>query len=83
MRISVIKADGLVVVDGVAIGGINLEQLEADIHAIQWFDTEGEIERKDNRGRIIANDEITSFAPYQWIIDAWQSAKDSVEPLPE
>lgn len=83
MRISVVRPDGVVVVDGEGIKGVNLDQLDADIHAIQWFGDEGEIERVDTRGRIISNEEISSFVPYQWIIDAWQSAKDSMEPLPE
>lgn len=83
MRISVVRPDGVVVVDGEGIKGVNLDQLDADIHAIQWFGTEGEIERVDERGRIVANEEITSFDPYEWVIDAWQSAKDSMEPLPE
>jgi len=70
-------------VDNESIIGIDLAQLDPSIHAIQWYDTEGEIERVDERGRIIANEEITSFEPYQWIVDAWLSAKESMAPLPD
>jgi hypothetical protein len=77
MRISVIKLDNTVTIDGESIKNIDLSALDDDIHAIQWYDTEGEIERVDSRGRIIANEEITSFDDYQWIVDAWQAAKEA------
>lgn len=83
MRITVIRNDSLVSIDGETIKGINLDQLDKTIHAIQWYGEDGEIERVNERGHIIANEKINSFVPYEWVIDAWQSVKDSTELLPE
>jgi hypothetical protein len=76
MRVSIIPVDGYVSVDGEGFDKLDLSFISADVHAIQWFDTDGEVEIKDSRGRITQNQPIDSIAPYQAAIDAWQIAKD-------
>jgi len=87
MRVTIIPADGFVSVDGEGYGDLDLAFMDADIHALQWYETEGEIERTDARGRIVANELITDMTPYQPALDAWQAAKEAAEaevqqPLP-
>lgn len=83
MRVSIVPADGFVSVDGEGYIGLDLSFMGSDIHALQWHDTEGEIERKDIRGRIVANESITDLTPYQPALDAWQVAKDLAPVLKE
>ncbi len=84
MRVTIIPVDGFVSIDGEGYSGIDLSFMGADVHALQWYESEGEIERKDERGRIVSNESITDITPYQPAIDAWQAAKDAavVEPEP-
>ena len=83
MRVTIIPEDGFVSVDGEGYSELDLSFMAADIHALQWYENEGEIERQDSRGRIVANEEITDLMPYQPALDAWQAAKDAaaVEPV--
>jgi hypothetical protein len=78
MRVTIIPEDGFVSVDGEGFTKLDLSFMDKDIHAVQWFDTEGEVERKNSRGAIIANETITSITPFQKALDAWQAAKDAV-----
>jgi hypothetical protein len=75
MRITVIPQDKTVVIDGESYGGINLSNLDSNIHAIQWYDTDGEVEIKDARGRMVENREITSFDEFASVILLWEEAK--------
>jgi hypothetical protein len=78
-RITVVKPDGLVIVDSEGYNGLDLSFLEAGIHAIQWYHTYGEVERKDDRGRHLPNEEITSFDAYEApVMAAWQAKKAEV-----
>jgi hypothetical protein len=81
MRVTIIPVDGYVSVDGRGYNELDLSFIDASIHAIQWFDTEGEIERRDGRGRIVSNEYIDSIEPYQAAIDAWQVGIDSIQPV--
>jgi len=81
MKVTIIPVDGVVSVDGVGFGGIDLSSLDPSIHAVQWYDTYGEVEYKD----VFANAEttkpqnqfITSFAEYEPVLVLWQAAKDA------
>lgn len=75
MRATIIPVDGVVVVDGEGYGGLDLSFMDATINAIQWYGEDGEIERKDERGKMIANEPITDISPYQPAFDAWSEAK--------
>lgn len=75
MRIVVIPEDSTVSIDGKGYIGIDLSFLDPSIHAIQWYDTEGEVEVKDTRGRIVENRGITSFDEFAFVIPLWEAAK--------
>jgi hypothetical protein len=74
MRVIIIPADGFVSIDGIGYSKINLSFIDNNIHAVQWYETKGEIERKDSNGRIIANETIDDLTPFQTAIDAWKTA---------
>jgi hypothetical protein len=78
-RITVVKGDGLIIVDKEGYNGIDLSFLDPNIHAIQWYDTWGEIERKDERNRHLPNEEITSLGSLEApIMAAWQAKKEEI-----
>jgi hypothetical protein len=80
MRVTIIPIDGSVSVDGKGFGGLNLSFMDASVHAVQWYETHGEIERKDPiTGRMVANEVITSIDAFQPVLDAWQAAKSAEE----
>lgn len=74
MKVTIIPKDGFVSVDGAGYSEIDLSFMDSDIHALQWYNTEGEIERKDSRGRITTNEVINDLTPFQPAIDAWEVA---------
>ena len=80
MRVTIIPIDGSVSVDGKGFGGLDLSFMDASVHAVQWYETHGEIERKDPiTGRMVANEVITSIDAFQPAIDVWQAAKTAAE----
>ena len=80
MRVTIIPADGAVNVDGKGFGGLDLSFMDASVHAVQWYETHGEIEVKDPvTGRMIENRVITSIDAFQPAIDVWQAAKTAEE----
>ena len=80
MRLIIVPVDGAVSVDGKGFGGLDLSFMEASVHAVQWYETHGEIERKDPiTGRMVANEVITSIDAFQPAIDVWQAAKTAAE----
>jgi hypothetical protein len=66
-------------VDGEGYSQLDLSFMASDIHALQWYETDGELEIQDARGRVIENRPIDSLEPYQPALDAWQAAKDAAE----
>jgi len=79
MRVIILLDDNSVSVDNERYGGLDLSFMDADIHAVQWYDTYGEIERKDPvTKRMTSNEEITSFAQFQQAITVWQAEKDRI-----
>ena len=76
MRLTIIPIDGSVAIDGVGFGGLDLSFMDASVHAVQWYETHGEIEVKDPAtGRMVENRVITSIDAFQPAIDGWQTAK--------
>lgn len=73
MRVTIIADDSVVSVEGFA-ETVDLSALDEDIHAVQWYDTVGEIEYKQDyiKGTRKANERIEDFAPFQQFVDAWQ-----------
>jgi len=68
MKISIINPDNTVVVDGVCFDSLDLSLVPSTVHAIQ-FDTATSSGHIEYRGGAL-NEEITSIAAYQYIIDA-------------
>lgn len=79
MRLTIIADDNSVGIDGEFIAPISMPQLDASIHAVQWNGEYGEVEYKTQfeNGALVkpANVLITDVTPYQFAIDAWNSAK--------
>lgn len=71
MRLTIIRSDGFISVDGTGYT-VDLSTLDSTVHAVQWYDTQGEIEYTDLRGRIVENVEITSIDTFQYVISLWQ-----------
>ena len=76
MRLSIIKNDGFVSIDGEGYLGIDLTELDESVNAVQWYDTYGEVEIKDSRNRIIENKKITNIDDYLFVVSLWQEKKD-------
>lgn len=79
MRLTIIRNDGFVSVNNEGFSDLDLSFMDSDIHAVQWYETEGEVERRDTRGRITANEEITSIEPFQPALDLWQVTKTATQ----
>ena len=77
MRVTIIPDDGFVSVDGEGFLDIDLSSMPANIHAVQWYHTEGEVEYRDARGRATHNEAITELTPYQPVLELWRRAKDA------
>lgn len=63
MRVSIIPVDETIIIDGKSIKFDY--SISDDIHAIQWKETEGEIEYKDINK---PNEKITDFSDYQYLV---------------
>lgn len=75
MILTIIKRDGLVVVDGVGYSGLDLSSLADTVHAVQWDGISGEIEHKDPvTNKMTLNEPIDSIEQFQPLIDAWTAA---------
>jgi hypothetical protein len=75
MRVTIIPADGFVSVDGEGYHALDLSVMPSDVHAIQWYGTDGEVEYQDNRGRATHNEIITDLTLCQPALDVWSAAK--------
>lgn len=79
MRFTIIKADNKVYVSGEPLS-VDCSSLPDDLHALQWYDTWGEIEHIDpSTGHVISNERITDLAPYQVYVDSWNTQKAVVD----
>lgn len=79
MRVTIIKDDNAVNIDGVR-RSVDLTELPAGLHVVQWDGARGEIEYKTitcdhcgTRSRKM-NEPINDIAPYQKYVDAWNVA---------
>jgi hypothetical protein len=76
MRVTIIRGDNMVYVDGAALP-IDCSSLPADFHALQWYDTWGNLETIDIDGNMV-NRQITDLSPYQSLVDSWNSTNISI-----
>ena len=44
MKLTIIPSDGAVYKEGVSYSGLDLSSVPANVHALQWYETEGEVE---------------------------------------
>ncbi len=79
MRITVIPSDNFVSIDNETYYNVDLSFLDSNIHAIQWYHTEGELELKNEKNIIVSNKYINSFEEYSRVIMAWRCAKEEYE----
>lgn len=80
MRLTLIRVDGFIVIDGTK-HIVDLSSIDQSIHAIQWYDDQGEIEYADSRGRIVENVKITSLDNFQYVISLWQEKQQEQQLL--
>lgn len=78
MRVTIIKDDNVVYVDGLALH-VDCSPLPAEFHALQWYDTHGEIEFKTIDGQRAPNAAISDLAPYRSFVDGWNLEKAKVD----
>jgi len=79
MRITIIPDDKFVSVDGDGLTDLDLSFIDSNIHAIQWYDTYGEVEYKDPvTQKMTYNREITDLSEFQQAIAIWQTEKNRV-----
>ena len=77
MRLCIIVNDKMVFKDGEAYSGLDVSYIPSTIHALQWYETFGELEYKNTElGIKPPNEHITSFP--DWVNSAltvWDAAK--------
>ncbi|UEM11749.1 hypothetical protein J4G43_046080 [Bradyrhizobium barranii subsp. barranii] len=66
MRATIVVSDNIVVVDGEPMKSDLSELAAQQVSAVQWYDTEGEVEYARH---VKPNEAITDFAPFQIYID--------------
>ena len=79
-RITIVPSDNNVLVDG-ETRIVDMTGIDPAIHAVQWFDTEGEIEYTRADGR--RNEQINSISRFQVFIDRWTAAEPPPPTLDE
>jgi hypothetical protein len=77
MRLTIIPSDGAVYEDGLCYSGLTWEGTPADVHALQWFDTQGWIEYEGPK----VNEDITVLP--QWALNAMAAWDVANQPQPE
>lgn len=82
MRLTVIKSDGVVCVDGVCYAGIDTSGLPSTLHALQWYETFGEEEHIDPETRRPSGNRIETLDAYQGVIAQWQVKHSTPVPAP-
>jgi uncharacterized LabA/DUF88 family protein len=74
---TIIPVDSRVTIDGVSIGDLDLSWIPENIHAVQWYDTYGEVELVTSDPNI----DITELGIYEQAIPLWESKKLELEEL--
>ena len=78
MRLTIIPTDGTVIIDGKAYSNLDLSSIDTTVNAVQWYDTQGEVELKDpTTGNMTGHRLITSVDEFQTAIDLWQAAEQN------
>ena len=77
MRLTLIRDDNLIIIDGRQIQ-VDLSDMPADLHAVQWEENHGHIERQG-----WMNQPIDSLADFQMWIERWNDAALALDNPPE
>ena len=82
MRVIIVPIDAVVTVDGVSRSGLDMSSIAPEVHAVQWYETYGDVEIKDvETGHIVRNEHIDTLDAYQTVLDLWAAAPAN-EPAP-
>lgn len=77
MKLVIIPSDGAVYVDGVSHSDLDLNFIPSDVHALQWNQTKGWVEFKDNDDVIKPQNQVITELP-QWALDCVQIYQDFI-----
>lgn len=72
-RIVIVVADKFCSVDGVGYNGVDMSSIGLDIHAVQWFGTNGWIEFKPVDFVQPPNEPINNMDRFQGVIASWET----------
>ena len=78
MKLTIIREDGAVYKDNVSYSSLDLSSVPANVHALQWYETEGEIEFN---GRPKLPNELITELP-DWAnacVNKWNEVKAAEE----
>lgn len=73
MRLTIIRDMGLVHVDSKGFDELDMSDVPADVHALQWYGSNGDIEYNDGKG----NAEITELPAWAYLAKAKKDDKDA------
>lgn len=77
MKLTIIPVDGAVYKDGYSYSGLDLSAAPSNVHALQWKDTKGWIEFKDNDDGTKPQNEVITELP-SWAnacVTKWDEAE--------
>lgn len=75
MRLTVVPIDSVVCKNGECLHEIDLSWVPEEVHVVQWYDTEGEIELKSRDPNI----PITDLGIYERASELWDAKKKEIE----
>lgn len=76
MRVTIINRDDSVTINGKTHSGLDFSKFPENIHAIQWYETYGEVEYVTGADGIKpANEKIDNLEPYNYLLDLWEIAE--------
>ena len=79
-RVTIIPVDGFCSVEGNGYIGIDMVSVPADVHAIQWYGTHGEVEIKDPvTGKLVRNEFIADLSEYQSVLASYWATRTAAE----
>lgn len=82
MRLIIVPISGTVSKNGISYNNLDLSFMPSNVHAVQWYDTFGEIEVKDViTNKMIANEPITDITIFNDAITLWEEANTKAEIL--
>lgn len=76
MRLTIIKDDAAAGIDGEWYFGLDVSSLPDNFHALQWYETYGDLETFNSETRVAYNETIYSLQPYAAVIASWEQKKN-------